>query len=112
MTSVHGEYEAVIAIANKLWDRSPRAWSELLIVARRENVTLLALVYRRLRDVRDAAARVAFERQTTIAEVAREWLALTRRTQMSAMSVAGSADSAQLRETTPGGGGNGEEWRS
>jgi predicted solute-binding protein len=71
----------VVAIANRLYEVSPRAWLDLLAVARAEEVTLLALVYSRLREVRDAAARVAFERQTTIAEVAREWRALTRRRQ-------------------------------
>jgi len=59
--SVYIEHEAVVAISNRLFERNPATWRRWLAFAESRGVTLLALIYVALRELRDAAARAAFE---------------------------------------------------
>lgn len=61
MTSVHIAHADVVEISNRLYQRHNRAWIVLLNRAQREGITLLALLYTRIRALRDAGARKAFE---------------------------------------------------
>ncbi len=78
MTPLHTEHAAVVTIANRLFEVDEVAWRVMLARAHRLDVTLLALIYHRLREVRDDVARQAFSEQRSIAEVARERLAAAR----------------------------------
>lgn len=78
MTPLHAEHAAVVAISNRLFEVDEVAWRVMLARAHRLDITLLALIYHRLREVRDDVARQAFSEQRTIADVARERLATDR----------------------------------
>jgi ATP-dependent protease HslVU (ClpYQ) peptidase subunit len=63
-----------VAVSNRLWDRDKLAWLACLAQATAEGITLLDLIDRRLRAVRDECAREAWDRRMTVAEVAHERL--------------------------------------
>jgi hypothetical protein len=72
VTAAHDEHATVVAIANRLFERDEVAWRVMLARAHRLDITLLALIYHRLRDVRDAVAREAFTAQEDFGVVAWE----------------------------------------
>jgi hypothetical protein len=72
MTSVHLKHAGVIWIADTLWNDGQAAWRELLRVSRLSDCTILALVYSRLRELRDDIAREAFTRQVPFGQVVAE----------------------------------------
>ncbi len=70
---IHTEHATIAAISNRWFARYPAQWRRMLAIANLLDVPLLALVYARLRDLRDATARDAFERQEDFGVVAWEW---------------------------------------
>ena len=73
MMSVYIEHEAVVAISNRLFERNPATWRRWLAFAESRGVTLLALIYVALRELRDAAARAAFETGEDFSVITWEW---------------------------------------
>lgn len=64
---------------SRIWcEENPPAWFRLVDAARAHDYTLLEVIEDRYRLIREAAARAAFERQTTVAAVAQEWAAALR----------------------------------
>lgn len=73
ITVIHREHARISAISNLWFARHPEAWRRLLAVANTLDVPLLALIYQRLRELQDAAAREAFTRQEDFTVVTWEW---------------------------------------
>lgn len=57
------EFDMVAIISNRWHDRDQNLWHVGLELAKAQGVTLLELIHRRLCELRDRAAREAFERQ-------------------------------------------------
>ena len=70
---IHMEHAKLSAISNIWHARYPAQWRRMLAIANLLDVPLLALVYQRLRELQDATAREAFERQEDAGVVAWEW---------------------------------------
>lgn len=73
MIVIHMDHEKLTTIS-KLWcKRYPARWARLQAVANLLDVPLFSLIYQRLRELQDAAAREAFERKEDFTVVTWEW---------------------------------------
>lgn len=70
---IHTEHATISTISNLWFAHYPDEWRRMLAVANALDVPLLALIYQRLRELRDAAARDAFTRQADFGVVTWEW---------------------------------------
>jgi len=66
-------HDAVVAISNRMFDRHPAVWRRWLAFAESRGVTLLALIYVAVRELRDAAARAAFETGEDFSVITWKW---------------------------------------
>jgi len=66
-------HEAVVAISNRLFERNEAVWRRWLAFAESRGVTLLALIYVALRELRDAAARATFETGEDFSVITWKW---------------------------------------
>jgi len=80
MTPLHAEHSAVVAIANRLYDRNPAVWRRWLAFADSRGMTLLALIYVALRELRDAASLASRQTGERFSVVTWEWRLAALRT--------------------------------
>jgi hypothetical protein len=70
---IHMDHARISAISNFWHARYPAQWRRMLAVANLLDVPLLSLIYARLRELQDGAAREAFTRQEDFSVITWEW---------------------------------------